>query len=256
VALRPAPLIDIAGVGLNIHGEAEAIGRVIAAARAGQSATLFTLNLDHLVKIDANPEFKRAYRQASFITADGFPIVKLARMQGTRLDRVTGADLVVPLARAAALSRIPVHLFGSTDDVLQKAAEKLQSLAPGLSIAGMEAPPMGFEFTSGEASQAVRRIAGSGARICFVALGAPKQELFADHAVRIADGVVYVCIGAALDFLAGAQKRAPRLLSNIGLEWAWRLAHNPHRMARRYLNSGLYLLRYLARGTQRRMATR
>jgi UDP-N-acetyl-D-mannosaminuronic acid transferase (WecB/TagA/CpsF family) len=81
-----------------------------------------------------------------------------------------------------------------------------------------------------------------------VALGAPKQELFANLAVCRASGVMFVCIGAALDFIAGASIRAPDMVQKSGLEWAWRLAQEPRRLARRYARSLLYYATYLSRG--------
>ena len=70
--------------------------------------------------------------------------------------------------------------------------------------------------------------------MCFVALGAPKQEIFAARAVARGVQVGFVCIGAALDFLVGAQVRAPAIMQTFGLEWLWRLASDPGRLAKRY----------------------
>jgi exopolysaccharide biosynthesis WecB/TagA/CpsF family protein len=101
---------------------------------------------------------------------------------------------------------------------------------------------MGFDPESQAALEAGYRIAGSGARLCFVALGAPKQELFADRMTRNVGGVGFVCIGAALDFISGEQVRAPALFQRAGLEWAYRLLSNPSRMWARYARcAALYL---------------
>ncbi|HUG61786.1 MAG TPA: WecB/TagA/CpsF family glycosyltransferase, partial [Methylomirabilota bacterium] len=157
----------------------------------------------------------------------------------------TGADLVVPLARAAALTRVPIFLFGTTADALDSAADRLMDEAPGIRIAGLQSPPLGFDPFGVEARKAVAEIEASGASICFVALGAPKQELFANAAVCRSSGVVYVCVGAALDFLAGTQVRAPLMMRDLGMEWVWRLAWNPRRMFSRYVRSALYLVRHI-----------
>ena len=83
----------------------------------------------------------------------------------------------------------------------------------------------------------------SGADLCFVALGAPKQELFADHGKRLLPNVSFVCIGAGLDFIAGTQVRAPHWMQRWNLEWLWRAASNPRRLLYRYL---LCMVLYLA----------
>jgi exopolysaccharide biosynthesis WecB/TagA/CpsF family protein len=241
-------IVSIADTGLNVATEAELIERILADARAGEGGTVFTLNLDHLVKLETDPTFRIAYDRATYVTADGAPVVMLARAAGADLRRVTGADLVVPLCRAAAAAGLPVHLFGTSDAVLARSAEELKREAPGLTVAGVESPPMGFNPFGVQARESAERIAASGAKICFVALGAPKQELFADTATIWAPGVTFVCIGAALDFIAGAQSRAPRAVQAIGFEWAWRLMHDPRRLSVRYLRSAGYLLRYVLRG--------
>ena len=102
---------------------------------------------------------------------------------------------------------------------------------------------MGFDPESEAAIAAGQRVARSGARICFVALGAPKQELFADRMARTNDGVTYVCVGAALDFLSGQQRRAPILFQRTGSEWAYRLLTNPKRMGMRYARCALLYAR-------------
>lgn len=232
----------IDGTRLNVANESEAIARVIADATAGRGGTLFTLNVDHLVKLRRDVRFRAAYERATYVTADGMPVALVARTRGAPIERVTGADLVVPLCRAAAEQGVPIHIFGTTDPALKAAAARLQSLAPGLRVAGLEAPSFGFDPQGATARAAAERIAASGARICFVALGAPKQEVFANSAMLWTRGVVYVCVGAAVDFLAGRQHRAPRVLRDVGLEWLWRLVCNPRRLGSRYVKSAVYLV--------------
>lgn len=235
-------VIDTARV--NIGRQAELIHLITFDALTGRGGTVFTLNLDHLVKLERDPAFRAAYSQATYISADGAPVVAMARRQGANLVRVTGADLVRPLSGAAALARIPIFLFGTTQETLATTEILLRREYPRLIIAGYESPPFGFSPFGIEARAAAERIASSGARICFVALGAPKQEVFAEFARRWAPSVTFVCIGAALDFIAGGQRRAPQPLQAMGLEWLWRLMHAPRRLTKRYALSALYLARY------------
>lgn len=238
---RKLGIVCVDGTLLNLATEEEAVARIVGDAVRGLGGTVFTLNVDHLVKLRENPAFRAAYDEASYVSADGLPIVLMARWNGADVTRVTGSDLLVPLSRGAADAGVAIHLFGSSDAVLERAGARLQLEAPGLVIAGREAPPMGFDPAGPAARAAAERIAASGARICYVALGAPKQEIFAHTAVAAAPEVVFLGIGAGLDFLAGAQRRAPSILQDAGLEWLWRLAADPRRLGGRYWRSAKYL---------------
>jgi exopolysaccharide biosynthesis WecB/TagA/CpsF family protein len=243
-AAKPRPLAMIDGWGLTVATPAETIAAIVERALNAEDFDVFTLNLDHLVKLRRDQDFRQAYAAASIVTADGAPIVWLARRQGAgTVVRTTGADLVRPLVLEAARHKLPVYLFGTTDEVLAKSAAALRAQAGGqglvLEICGMSSPPHGFDPTGPAADAAIASIRASGARLVFVALGAPKQELFSAHAIRSGmnpdgKGVGFVCIGAALDFIVGHQTRAPGFMQRTGLEWAWRLATNPRRLGMRY----------------------
>ncbi len=235
------PLARIDGQDINLATLDSAVAAAIGCAREHRGFRLFTLNLDHLVKRRDDAAFRRAYELADFVTADGAPVAVLARRQGARLKRTTGADLVEPLCAAAAREGIPLAFFGSNLETLETSARHLRARYPRLNIVHCEAPPYGFNPTSAAAEEAARRIAESGARIVFVALGAPKQELFAAHMADKTPELGFICIGAALDFIAGTQMRAPLAFQKTGMEWLWRLATNPARMARRYALCALML---------------
>lgn len=252
----PEPIAVIDAARVNIGKQADLVHLVTFDALTGRGGTVFTLNLDHLVKMERDPAFRAAYDQATYVSADGAPVVAMARRQGASLVRVTGADLVRPLCGAAALARIPVHFFGTTSATLATTETVLRCEYPRLIVAGLESPPFGFSPFGIEARAAAERIASSGARICFVALGAPKQEVFAEFARRWAPGVTFVCIGAALDFIGGSQRRAPEPIQAAGLEWLWRLIHDPRRLAKRYALSAMYLMRYNARQLAGRLPRR
>ncbi|MCU0730328.1 MAG: WecB/TagA/CpsF family glycosyltransferase [Hyphomonas sp.] len=241
--LEPRPHIaSVDGWAINIADQKTAIDAIVTAAKAGGSFTVFTLNLDHLVKLRSSDAFQRAYRAATFVTADGEPVARLARRNDPAIVRTTGADLMLPLADACAEAGLPVFLFGTSPGVLAKAGARLvQNTGGRIEIAGTLAPPAAFDPEGPEADAAIARIAASGARICFVALGAPKQEIFAARAQAQGVRAGFVCIGASLDFLAGEQIRAPRAFQRAGLEWLWRLGSNPRRLAARYAQCALLL---------------
>jgi len=194
-----------------------------------------TLNLDHVVKLRRDPAFRAAYGAHSHITADGNPITWLARLAGQRnIALVPGSELIDPVAGLAAEKDVSVALFGATEASLAEAAEGLRDLYPSLNVALTLAPPMGFDPEGDMADAAIRAIGDSGARLVFLALGAPKQECFAARAQRELPEVGFLSIGAGLDFISGAQTRAPVWMRALAAEWLWRLVQSPRRMAPRY----------------------
>ncbi|MCC5986618.1 MAG: WecB/TagA/CpsF family glycosyltransferase [Pararhodobacter sp.] len=217
------------------------MSRVAALLAAGEGFALATINLDHLVKLVREPEFRDIYAAQDLVVADGNPIVWLSRLARRPVTLVPGSDMVVPLARLAAQQGVPVALVGATAPVLDAAAKALSARLPDLQIAARIAPPMEFDPQGADARDILATLEHSGARLCFLALGAPKQEALAALGRQLAPGIGFASIGAGLDFLAGSQKRAPRWVRAIAMEWLWRMLGNPRRLFRRYALCALIL---------------
>ncbi|KNG93540.1 WecB/TagA/CpsF family glycosyltransferase [Pseudaestuariivita atlantica] len=239
-------------VTINTPSKAALMATVEARLTAGEGFALATLNLDHLVKLNSDPAFQAAYDAQDIVVADGNPIVWMSRMAGQPVELVPGADLVVPLARQAARLGVPVALLGTTDEALADAAEALTALAPGLKVAARIAPPMGFDPMSPAADATYDSLAKSGARLCFLALGAPKQEMLAARGRSLTPQVGFVSIGAGLDFLAGTQTRAPAWVRRLALEWVWRMVSSPARLVPRYARCIAILPGHIARAVTQR----
>ena len=251
VYVFPKPLAQVSGWPVNIANMDQAVAEICAAGKLQQSFATFTLNLDHLVLLRRSEVFRKAYRTANLVTADGAPVAYLASRSGRTVTRTTGADLVEPLARRAAAEGLSVYLFGTTEATLASVSRQLTSQSQQtLRIAGAVSPPFGFDPTGPEADRALDRIAKSGAQICFVALGSYKGELFAARGIERGIRTGFVCVGAALDFISGQQLRAPKAVQRARLEWAWRLAHNPKRLATRYARCALLLPLIAFHGSQ------
>lgn len=208
---------------------------------AGRGFAVATVNLDHIVKLRRDPGFRAAYLRHTHIVADGNPVVWLHRLAGRSVNLITGSDLVEPLLELAARQGVPVAFFGSSQETLERATKRLTERYPGLVVIARLSPALGFDPASDEAAQAIAAIRASGAQLCLVALGAPKQELFAARAIEMLPGCGFVSIGAGLDFIAGTQRRAPRLWRALAMEWLWRLLSDRKRLARRYLDCGIIL---------------
>lgn len=236
----PQELARIEGVGVNLATLDQAVDAAAERAARGQGFRLFTLNLDHLVKLD-EPNFRAAYEKAELVSADGFPIVWLARRQGAVLDRVCGSDMVEPLMARAVCDGLAVYVVGPGPDAQARALERLGARHPGLRIAGAETPtvPAAPQDDPAFVDALAGRIGASGARLVLLCLGAPKQELLADALAARLPGTGFLCVGAALDFVAGAARRAPPWVRRLNGEWLWRLAGDPGRLGLRYWRSAL-----------------
>lgn len=234
-------LVDDCRVTVNVPDwdalDAAVSGRL--AARRGFS--LATLNLDHLVKLAGSREFRAAYAAQDFVTADGNPIVWMSRLAGKPVSLIPGSDAILPLCRIAADMAVPIALVGSSRPTLAAAKAHLEQRVRGLVVALTHAPDYGFDPGGASADAVLDKIRDSGARLCFLALSAPKQEIFAVRGRDYLGEVGFVSIGAGLDFFSGEQRRAPLLFRRLALEWLWRMAISPARLAPRYMRCAAIL---------------
>jgi N-acetylglucosaminyldiphosphoundecaprenol N-acetyl-beta-D-mannosaminyltransferase len=202
----------------------------------GKEMLVVTTNVDNLLTLSRDEEFRRAYAAADLVLADGVPLLWLARLQGTPLkDRVSGADFVVEFCRMAAQRGRRVFFLGGLEGVAQRAAEVLQKRFPGLTVVGSHSPSWNFDRKEDENRQIVEMIKQQRPDILFIAAGAPKQENWLSRYRAEFGPVVSMGVGAAFDFVSGYKRRAPQVLRSCGLEWLWRLVHEPRRLFRRYI---------------------
>lgn len=221
-------------VRINCTGPEAVLTQVAERLRTRQGFALATLNVDHLQRLGEDAGFRCAYGAHDLICADGNPIVWLSRLAAKPLQLAPGSDLVLPLARVAAAAGVPVALIGSSENSLALAADTMRARIPDLAIALTHAPGFPFDPSGAEAGQIVEAIRQSGAGLCFLALGAPRQEQFAIRARDALGHVGFASIGAGLDFLSGHQRRAPKWVRQVRMEWIWRMGSNPRRLAARY----------------------
>lgn len=226
--------VESQSVTVNIADYSQLVANVSARLAARQGFALATINLDHLVKLRRSARFRAAYVEQDLIAADGNPVVWFSRLAGRSVHLLPGSDVLVPLAREAARAGVPVALVGATDVTLQAAAAALRARVPGLDVAFCAAPPMEFDVDGAEADALLADLSRNKIGLCFLALGAPKQEIFAARGRHLAPTVGFASIGAGLDFLAGTELRAPVWMRRLSLEWLWRLLQNPSRMIPRY----------------------
>jgi N-acetylglucosaminyldiphosphoundecaprenol N-acetyl-beta-D-mannosaminyltransferase len=180
------------------------------------------------------PEFMNILNHADMITPDGMPLVWIMRLKGGKgQTRVYGPALMQYVLEMAAREKIPVGFYGAEDATLEKLVAHLREQFPELQVSYAFSPPF-RALNEPENDKITAEIITSGTRILFVGLGCPKQEIWmADHKGKIP--AVMLGVGAAFDFIAGTKPQAPGWIQASGLEWAYRLIHEPRRLARRYL---------------------
>lgn len=194
--------------------------------------TVFFLNA-HCANIRAtHADYAAAMARADMVLPDGIGVELAARMQGNRItENLNGTDFTPRLLRQAAQWGLSVFLVGGKPGTSSAAAQRLCIDIPGLRVAGSLD---GFEDVA-RPLEAIETINASGADIVLVAMGVPRQELWIDAYRPLLDASLVVGVGALFDFLAGNVRRAPLWVRKSRMEWGWRLAMEPRRLARRYL---------------------
>ncbi|MGR3315040.1 WecB/TagA/CpsF family glycosyltransferase [Roseovarius indicus] len=225
---RKLPLCPVLGLPL-VSADAETVIRTLL---APGRRTVFFLNA-HCANIRAsNASYAAALARADYVLPDGIGVELAARMQGRRLAaNLNGTDLTPRLLRLAARWGMSVFLIGGTPGTADAAAQRLCLDIPGLRIAGTRD---GFAGAA-RPEEAIDEINASGADIVLVAMGVPQQELWIDEHRHLIDAPLVLGVGALFDFLAGNVRRAPGWVRRRRMEWAWRLAMEPRRLAKRYL---------------------
>ena len=230
------PKANLLGVGVTVATPDEMVQELRRAIQERRPAgTVAAVNVHTFTEARRSPRYREALNDAVLGFVDGVPIRWLLRACGASPPpRIHGADLMARLLRELPRSR---HLFfGSTPETLDQLAAALKRDFPGTEVAGFISPPFRKSAVP-ETEEMLARINASNADVLWVALGAPKQEVWALlNRSRIAIPVV-ACVGAAFEILAGRFSRAPQWMQTLGLEWFWRMAQDPARLWRRYFST-------------------
>ncbi|WP_345630215.1 WecB/TagA/CpsF family glycosyltransferase [Rugosimonospora acidiphila] len=230
-----------------------AVAKVLHAARARQPLGLTALAVHGVMTGVHDPLHNARLNSMDVVVPDGQPVRwALNLLYGTRLrDWVSGPELVLRVLRRMADQGLPVYLYGTTPEILDRLVVSLSRQFPRLRIAGAE--PSKFRTSlPGEELALAARIQDSGARLVLVGLGCPRQETFV-YGMRQHLSLPLMAVGAAFDFHAGRLRPAPGWMQHSGLAWLWRLGQEPRRLWRRYLITNVdYLIRLLAQAAHLR----
>jgi N-acetylglucosaminyldiphosphoundecaprenol N-acetyl-beta-D-mannosaminyltransferase len=218
------------------------IGQLI---EEGRPSYIVTANLDFAAQASKDDELHRIFVEADLVLCDGMPLRWISKLTRHPLrERVAGSDLIPKLAARAASSGWRLFLLGGDPASLEKAAENLHRLHPGLIIAGTYSPPFAPLHELNHAD-ITNRIKEASPDILLVAFGCPKQEKWIFHHYRKLGVPCCIGVGATIDFLAGKVRRAPQWIANLGLEWVFRMLQEPERLAGRYLTDIVFLFSQL-----------
>lgn len=225
------------GLDFDQRDAASIAGMLGGRSAADRFAYLVTPNVDHIVRLaalDPNDALWAAYQRADWRLCDSRVLAALAFLRGIDLPAVPGSDLIADLIRAIAEPGDRICLIGG----VVGDSEALAALRPDLTIV-QHIPPLGLRDNPAARADAARFAARSGGRFTLIAVGSPQQELIAAAIKEMPEARgTGLCIGASIDFLLGRERRAPRWMQRLSLEWLYRLLANPRRMWRRYLVEG------------------
>jgi N-acetylglucosaminyldiphosphoundecaprenol N-acetyl-beta-D-mannosaminyltransferase len=237
--VTPPPRVPILGVPVHMLTLVEAVD--LAAGWVARGERAYTCHADARSILEArdHADVRDAFDGAHLVGADGMPVVWLGRARGHKVGRVYGPDFMEALI-GHGLRQAPRpfrhFFFGSTPPVLAALTERLAGRFPGLAIAGTLSPPMGRWDGAVDAEHRAI-INAAQPDIVWVSLGAPRQDLWMAQNRPYLQAPLLCGVGAAFDFLSGTKPQAPRWLRRSGLEWVFRLATEPKRLAGRYLRT-------------------
>jgi N-acetylglucosaminyldiphosphoundecaprenol N-acetyl-beta-D-mannosaminyltransferase len=207
-----------------------------------------TPNVDYVFRAQRDPAFRDAINDANLRVPDGKWIVYASRVAGRPLRATVTGRLLIPRLAAACRDRgLAIGLMGAGPGVAADAAARLMEAQPGLVISHAISPPMGFTVGSDADRAVVDEISAAPPAVLFVALGAPKQELWMQAHRSEFPTTVLVGVGAGLDIVAGRFRTAPAWMTRFGFEWLFRLVQEPRRLARRYLVDDPWILLWAIR---------
>lgn len=222
---------------------AEALNEIDKLIQKKNCSYVVTPNVDHIVRLEKDEELQKVYKNASLILTDGKPLIWISKWYKTPIkEKISGSDLFPRVCQLAANKNYTMYLLGAAEGVADTAAKNLMKKYPGLNVVGTYSPPFGFEKNEQEMNKIKTQIQEVHPDILIVGLGCPKQEKFMYYHCKELGVPISFGLGASIDFEAGNIKRAPKWMSNHGLEWLYRFSKEPKRLFKRYFVDDLKII--------------
>lgn len=202
------------------------------------SGVIFTPNVDHLMTLQHDLEFFKIYQTADYRVCDSQVLYYATKFLGCPIkERIAGSDLFPAFYTYHQHNEaIRIFLLGGEPGVADRARDVINDKMGRAIIVGAHSPSFGFEKKEHECQELIDLVNQSGATVLAVGVGAPKQEKWiAKYRDQMPGIKIFLAIGATIDFEAGYKPRAPRWISDLGMEWLYRLVSEPKRLWKRYL---------------------
>lgn len=245
VTVPPGGRLRLFGTPIDSVTMDQAVARCELAIDSSRPLRQMSVNAAKLVALSEDPAMQATVASCGLVTADGQGAVWATRLLGGRLpERVAGIDLMQRLLTAANEKGYRVYVLGAKREVLDEALERLRERYPRLIVAGSRD---GY-FDAGETAEVCEEIRAARPDILFIAMSSPRKEHFLGEWVASTEVPFAMGVGGAVDVIAGVTRRAPRMFQRLGLEWAYRFAQEPRRLARRYVNTNLRFIGMVLRG--------
>ena len=227
--------VAILGVPFDTVTTAQTIEIISRMIKSGQPHYLATANVDFLVQAAKDVELRRILFDAHLVLCDGTPLVWASKFLGNGLpERVAGSDIAPLLMKIAAEKGYRVYFLGAEPEVCETAVGKVRAQYPGIQIVGHDSPPY-KPLLEMDHEGIIARIKAAKPDLLFVGFGCPKQEKWIQMHYQTLGVPVCVGVGGTIDFLAGHRKRAPLWMQKSGVEWIYRMAQEPRRLLKRYV---------------------
>jgi N-acetylglucosaminyldiphosphoundecaprenol N-acetyl-beta-D-mannosaminyltransferase len=236
--------VTLFGVPIDNLTMAEVVDRIEAMIGDGGIHQHVVVNVDKIVKMESNPSLRKTVLDCDLITVDGQPVIWVSRLFKCPIkQRVTGVDLFDALVARCAERGFRPYLLGARQEIVAKTVDVLEAKYPKLELAGWRNGYWSVE----EEANIVQDIIQARPDVLCMAVGSPKQELFLGKWKQEMHVPFVMGIGGSFDVTAGVLRRAPQWMQRLGLEWLFRLAQEPRRLWRRYLNEDMAFFRLVWR---------
>lgn len=224
----------------------ETINEIKESINKNKKIYIVAVNVDVIVKIESDKELKNVVDNADMVLIDGKPLIWISKIKKKPIkEKISGSDLVPKLCEVANEKEYSIFILGGKDGIAEQAKLKLEEKYKNIKIIGTYAPPIGFENDEKELKKINMMINKGKPDLLFVCLGCPKQEKWIAQNIDKYNAKVSICAGATVDFLAGNVKRAPKWMSNCGLEWFYRFLQEPKRLFKRYFIDDIKIIKLM-----------
>ena len=231
---------------VNNLSMSETIGEIEKMIACEKKSYIVAINVDVVMKIEQDPYLKKITDNADMVLVDGKPLIWVSKIHKNPVKaKISGSDLVPLLCAEAAHNGHSMFIIGGKEGIAEKAKIRLEEQYPTIHIVGTYAPPFGFENNPKELDKINNMISEKKPDLLIACFGCPKQEKWIYENYQKYDAKVSICAGATVDFLAGNVNRAPKWMSEHGLEWFYRFLQEPKRMFKRYFIDDVKILKLI-----------